>query len=445
MKQKYCFLFLFLFTITLSAQKTEYHAELNVQGLGYSGEQSPFWMHSNTRGRIDEMTNLAGWASASVKFLIDKNSFAEIGAGGLYQNGYTDKLQLDEAYFTFKNHWLTATVGRKQMADLYLGLSASNQNILWSLNARPMPGIRFYTPEPVFIKGEAGLGFKASYEEYLFDDDRYVKDAHLHHKSFHIVYKARKFEIIAGLQHFVQWGGTSPVYGRLPQSFQDYLQIVAGREGSDNVSGEEANALGNHLGSYEIYVNSNIAGYDFQLIYNHLFEDGSGRVLRNTPDGRYGIFIKNRKQGGWVDALMYEFYYTKNQSAASPTSDGIDNYFNNNLYRSGWTYEQRILGVPFITLDNDRFRVNNNQILVHHLGFTGRAFTFLPYKFLTSYRRNYGGKGGGAGINNTVVSSYLDIEVFEGYAKINLLLGTDFTTDDAPNFAAGLRLHKELF
>lgn len=444
MKQNYCFLFLCLFTTIIYAQKTEYTAKVTAQGLGYSQDQSPFWMHSETRGRIDEMTNLAGWVNGAVKFVIDKNSFAEVGAGALYQNGYSDKLQLDEAYFTFKNNWLTVTVGRKQMEDLYLGLSASNQNILWSLNARPMPGIKFYTPQPVFIKGEAGLGFKTAYEEYLFDDDRYVKDAHLHHKSFHIVYKARSFEVTAGLQHFVQWGGTSPVYGRLPQSFQDYLKVVAGKEGSDNVNGEETNALGNHLGSYEIYINSNIAGYDFQLIYNHLFEDGSGRVLRNTPDGRYGIFIKNREQGGWINALMYEFYYTKNQSAASPTSDGIDNYFNNNLYRSGWTYEQRILGVPFITLDNERFRVANNKVLVHHLGITGRAFTFLPYKFLTSYRRNYGAKGG-AGINNTVVSSYLDVEVFEGFANINLLLGTDFTSDAAPNFSAGLRLQKKLF
>src|SRR5690606_16390754 len=104
---------------------------------------------------------------------------------------------------------------------------------------------------------------------------------------------------------------------------------------------------------------TSIDDYNIHFIYNHLFEDGSGRRLGNTPDGRYSIYVEDVEDTHvkkWVRAIMYELYYTKHQSYTSSGNDGTDNYFNNNLYRSGWTYESRVLGVPFITLDEDRFR-----------------------------------------------------------------------------------------
>ncbi|MFD1096317.1 capsule assembly Wzi family protein [Salegentibacter chungangensis] len=445
MKIKLLYFFFLISFFHLNAQQFQYSAEVNSEGLFFSKETSPFWLHSNQRGRIDEKTNISGWLNASAKYYLSNTTYFELGAGGLYQDGFTDEFQLDESYVSFNTILFSVIAGRKQKPELYRGLSATNQNILWSLNARPLPGLQVYTPEPVFLNGKDGVGFKASLAEYLTDDERYVDDTRIHHKSLHLVYKASgKFQITAGLQHFVQWGGTSPDFGKLPAGFDDYLNIFTGKEGDDSVDGQEANALGNHLGSYEIYLDTQLAGYKVQLLYNHLFEDGSGRVLRNTPDGRYGIYIEDIHQEKWVTALMYELYYTKNQSAASPTSDGRDNYFNNNLYRSGWTYENRILGVPFITLDEDRFRVANNTVLVHHLGISGKAWSNFPYKLLLSYRKNYGVKGGSAAAKNNILSTYLDVELFRNVVDLNLLLGSDFISDDSPNFGVGVRLSRKL-
>ncbi len=306
------------------------------------------------------------------------------GVGLLYHDGYSNKLQFDESFLGFENSWLDTYVGRKQRKELYNGLSATNENILWSLNARPLLGVSLKTNRPVYFLKSAGIGFEASLEEFITDDeDRYVKDTRIHHKSFHLVFdKYEKFQLKIGLQHFVEWAGTSPEYGKLPSSFNDYLDVFTGREGNDSVGGQEVNALGNQMGSYEVYLGTVVSHYNVQLIYNHLFDDGSGRVLANTPDGRYGIFIEDQNKGNWIDSFMYELFYTKNQSKNSPTTDGRDNYFNNNLYRSGWTYEHRVLGVPFITLDNDRFRIANNTLLVHHFGISGVAFEKLPYKLL---------------------------------------------------------------
>ncbi len=435
----------FVFFGFLNAQDVEFSGSFSTKGLFYSEDESPFWMHSNQRGRVDELSNFSGWINGQAKYQIGENAGLELGLGGLYQDGYTDKLQLDESYLAFQNSWLSIVAGRKQRAELYNGLSASNQNILWSLNARPLPGVQISTTRPIFFKNNKGIGFKASLEEYLMDDERYVDNTRLHHKSFHLVYKgSENFQITAGLQHFVQWAGTSPDFGKLPGSFSDYISVITGKEGDDTVGGQEANALGNHLGSYEVYIDTRIANYNVQFIYNHLFEDGSGRVLRNTPDGRYGVYIEDPNPGKWIDAFIYEFYYTKDQSDTDITTDGQDNYFNNNLYRSGWTYESRILGVPFITLDENRFRVNNNKIVAHHIGISGIAFEKLPYRLLSSYRRNYGGKGTSSN-KNTILSTYLDLKVWQNLLDVNIQLGADMISDSSTNLGIGLQISKSFF
>ena len=212
-------LLIFFFISGLQAQYFDYSASVDLQGIYSSEEHSPFWMHSNQRGRIDESTTMAGWTNVSARYFITSDSFLESGIGGAYQNGYADKFFLDEYYISFESPHLTAFIGRKQREELYQGLSASNENILWSLNARPLPGVGFEIEEPIMLWPRAGLGIKASWEEYITDDDRYVDNLRVHHKSFHVVFnKIRNVELIFGIQHFAQWAGFSPDYGRLPQN-----------------------------------------------------------------------------------------------------------------------------------------------------------------------------------------------------------------------------------
>jgi len=444
MKLYLTLLFISISYFSLNAQQIKYEGFGSLTGIVYSQDKSPFWIHSNQRGRIDETSNVSAYFSGKATYQFSRHARLELGLGGLFHDGYTDKLQLDESYLMLENYWLKAYAGRKQKEVLYNGLSASNQNILWSLNARPLPGISLSLKNPVSISKKAGLSIDATLEEFITDDDRYVENTRIHHKSFHVIFdKINNFKVKAGLQHFVQWGGTSPDFGELPSSFGDYVDVFTGNEGEDTVGGQEANALGNHLGSYEVYLTTSVNDYKVEILYNHLFEDGSGRVLRNTPDGRYGIFVKSPDSDNLVNSVMYEFYYTRDQSDDDITTDGNDNYFNNNLYRSGWTYENRILGVPFITLDVDRFRINNNKIIVHHVGLSGMVGE-LPYKFLTSYRKNYGAKGSSFK-ESTILSTYLDLKVWQDTFDVNLQLGADLNSIAAPNFGAGLQISKKFF
>ena len=429
-----------------TAQNFQFSGNFTAKGIVFSADESPFWFHNNQRGRLNEISNISTFASGLIRYQFSENSRFLIGAGVLYQDGYLDGFQLDESFIGFENSWLEITAGRRQMKELYKGLSATNENILWSLNARPLPGISIKTTRPVYFLPDAGLAFEAGLEEFITDDDRFVRDVRIHHKSFNLIFsKIRNFEFNVGLHHFVQWAGTSPEFGKLPGSFEDYLRVVSGMGTGEEIGGgNEVNGLGNHLGSYIAGIKTSVGNYNINIIYNHLFEDGSGMRLGNTPDGRYSLFIEDEKPGKWIDAFMYEFYYTKHQSFTSSGTDGKDNYFNNNLYRSGWTYENRILGLPFIFLDEDRFRVANNNVVAHHIGLSGIAFSSFPYKVLSRYRQNYGAKGGG-NLRNKILSTYLDLNIYNTFVDVNLLVGADFNNTTAPNFGAGLQLTKNLF
>ena len=424
-----------------------FSGEAALQGMYSSKQELPFWMHMNQRGRITETTQAVGWLTGKAVFEIDDYSTLEIGAGVLYQEGIEDRVFLDESYLQFKNSWLEVTGGRKHMPELYMGLSATNENILWSLNARPLPGIQLKTRKPVFIFPDAGLGFEASLEEYLFENERSTKNAKLHHKSFHLVYRpAPDLQVKVGIQHFAQWGGISEVFGPQPQSIKDYFRIFSGRGGGEGaLQGDKDNVLGNHLGSWELYVDKNFPNYSLGFIYNNIFEDGSGSRLDNFPDGRYGIYFQNNEKDRLVNALIYEFYYTRHQSH-NVNQWGSDNYLGHGVYAPGWTYEGRILGAPFFTYDENAGVIVNNKFSVHHFGLSGQVSDFwnsYPYKLLISYAHNEGTFRRALPMGNEdALHVFGQVRLLSEPFIIEIQQAATFNNKRKPIFAAGLSLHK---
>lgn len=445
---------LLLISIQTSFAQFSWNAEFNLKGMASTEEDLPFWMVHNQRGRILEDSNFAGWITARSQYTFKNNSVLEIGAGILGREGSGDNLFVDELYGHYETKFWSFTAGRKQQEELYNGLSASNRSILWSLNARPLPGLQLKTTRPVFLL--KNFGFEAEWAEYLMDDERFVDNTRLHHKSFQLVYSTtdKDFRITAGIQHFAQWGGDSPVFGEQPTGVEDYLRIVTGREGGTNaVGGDQQNALGNHIGGYELLVKKTFSKFKVELFYNHLFEDGSGSRLGNTPDGRYGVFIDRMEKEAWINSLVYEFYYTKHQSHTTSGAHISDDYFNNYSYRSGWTYHNLVIGAPFFLTNyyDEEYtqgfvRIGNNIFVAHHLGLEGLAFNRIPYKFLSSYRKNYGHKRLAPGFQNVdhyttddprgksmlpseVLSTYLDLKILQTPLNLNLQFGTDFSSE----------------
>lgn len=441
-------------TITFASRgQGAFKTSFEGQGQLFSGDRSPFWFHSNSLGRLDEKTQIYGLLQSDYSIENSKGIKADFGMGVLYKNGYDDEFRFDEAYASIASETIELIIGKKHKQVLYQGLSATNENILWSLNSPAVPGIQLYTRQPIFFSGSHGLGFLAGLEEYLLDDDRHIENTRLHHKFGKLIYKSQgDFEISIGGYHFVQWAGISEEFGKLPNSFEDYLRIFFAKPSEDNVGdGQEVNALGNQLGSYELRLKSKIKDIDFVFLYNSIFEDASGLKMGNFPDGRYAIYFEDNRDSfwglPWLKAFMYEFYYTKNQSRSRVSSevDGADNYFNNNLYRSGWTYKNQVMGVPFILLNDNRFRIGTNIVVAHHLGLRGAIFEKLPYRFLLSYRQNYGVKGSFFDDKKEIISTFLEVDIIDLDYKLKAQIGADLKFNESSNFGVGLNFTKSIF
>ncbi|WP_286760810.1 capsule assembly Wzi family protein [Salegentibacter sp. UBA1130] len=456
-----------LFTLNVFSQGN-HSGSLVSKGLYSFDEELPFWFYTNQRGRISKGTNTAVWISGKSLFQLNEKTSLEAGGGILFQDGIEDKLTIDELYAELNLDWLQVILGKKQQAQLYSGLSATNENILWSLNAQPLPGIQIATHRPIYINKERSVGVEASWNEYFMGNDRFVENTRLHHKNLYLIYNGNNnWHFKTGVQHFAQWSGTSPVFGKQPSSFKDYIRIVTGREGgSTATSGDQVNVLGNHLGSYELYVSKFYKNLKITFIYNSIFEDGSGSRLANFPDGRYGLHFSKQNSKSWVTDFLYELYYTKNQSQTVPQL--YDMYFNNGVYRSGWTHKKRVMGLPFITTNyydeyiggDSPVRIGNNILLVHHIGLSGFVVGRKSYKLFLSYRNNYGhyyNRGydgaeyyanddlrGKNSVSRKVLSGYFELNVLDSFVDLNFLIGGDISENDR-NLGLGIELQKQLF
>jgi hypothetical protein len=438
------FFVLFSFLSFSAYSQLEFSGELNLQGMYSTGENLPFWMYMNQRGRISENTNAAGWITGRAVYDLSYTSTLEVGAGILYQDGISGRVFLDESYVQFRNTWLEVIAGRKQRPELYNGLSASNENIIYSLNTRPFPGIQLRTVSPIKISSKFSL--ELQWEEYLLEKGRYIKNARLHHKSFRIQYKPNEnWAIKYGLQHFVQWGGTRPNGIKEPQGVSDYLRIISFRAGGKKASqSDKANALGNHLGSQEIYVTRKFRNYTVEFLFNNLFEDGSGSWFGNIPDGRYGIYLNKNERNTMINSFIYEFYYTKDQS--KDTRWGKDNYFNNGAYRSGWTYYNRVIGTPFFTRNPNGEGILKNAFVAHHIGISGQFsdyFNTFPYKLMLSMVQ-YEAKAGNFGKQSVFYGDF-EMRVLQSFVDLSFNLSAEFNSLESPGFGIGLKLRKKLF
>lgn len=443
------FIVLLFIPAAVTAQ-VELSGGLETRVLGGSGGKLPFWLQHNQRGRIHSETNVMGLMGGKAIHRWGTSSVLEAGAGLLLAN-QDSQVQVDELYIGYRNSWLEVVAGRKQEEARFMGLSSGNENILRSLNARRMPGLQWRTARPLWVIPSWGAGFEAGWADYFLEKDRFVRKARLHHKYFRLVFEPHPdFQLKAGIQHYVMWAGISQSLGHQPATLKDYIRVLVGHSGGEGASsGDKQNALGNNLGSYEVILNTRWSDYRITLLWNSIFEDGSGQRLGNTPDGRYGIFVSDTKGRFWVHGLMYEFYHTKHQSHTTTGPHKYDNYFNNGVYRSGWTYLGNTIGLPFFTPRENNLGVNNNVFLAHHLGIGGLAFNQVPFKLLTTYRHNYGTSNVDFDAftfdpAQKIFSSMLEVQLPVSTFDFSLQLGSDFASDAKPVWGMGASLRYAL-
>ena len=251
-----------------------------------------------------------------------------------------------------------------------------------------------------------------------------------------------KNKIRAQIQHYAQWAGTSPVFGELPSDFEAFVDVFfASKAPEIDVDGEILKAVGNHLGTYLLDYTFVTGIGEFSVYHEHPFEDGSGTRLANIQDGVWGIHFEpeNKKI---FSGILYEYIDTRDQSDSGEA--GVDNYFRNNVYRSGWSYDGVVVGMPFILFD-DSFEVTDsnspivsNRVRVHHFGLKG-SVKKVDWTFKSSIATQLGSFSNPFLPEIDLWHNYLSLFYdAESYGAFTLFAGIDSGSSIDTNFGAGI-------
>jgi hypothetical protein len=416
-------------TLTGSARPGNEYGQLlyktEIFASAASGSYTPFWMVSNRHG----MAPLAagnGYLSAGMMYsshLPGREVRWETGidlamAAPRYRNVFVRQLYAGLGY----RAWLL-TLGSKEQNGSLWDKDLSSGDMVQSANARPIPEVKIsipeYTPVPgtgkwLSAKGDftVGRSFDSDYLASSVDSQQaYINDVLWHHKAiyFRLETPGSRFPLALelGLQHGVQWGGTSTdaSVGKQPQSPADFLRVVAGMAGGEDASEmDRSNVLGNQYGSYDIRLTYDKDDWTVQAYHQRYFEDKSGTIFGNGMDGLWGIQLKPPGIP-WIQNALVECLDTRHQSGPfhfiafdheqyPGIGGGADRYYNNEEYTTGLSYFNRAVGSPL--LPSPEYNTtgaagfHNIRVYAWHFACSGRLSSGVAYRLLFTVMDSWG-------------------------------------------------------
>lgn len=393
----------------------------------------PFWATANQWGLYPDSNGMLALASVEKPYDMSKTIDWSAGVSlALRADNFADRQSLtatpilDQTYAAFRWKFLAAEIGQHHDnleffgAEQRLGsLSTTGGHLINTGNARALPGVKIELLKVAFPWTKQHLWFWGSMGEYLTTDNRFVKNAGIHRlKLFTEVTFAKHWGISLGIDHYAVFGGRSPMYPNAKFSFVDWLRVVVGASGSARSSSmDQMNVIGDQGGSETIRLN--YYGDNWNIYFQHEipYADKSGMKFHNFPDGVNTFCFSFKDKNRWVSDIVYEFYYTMYQSGPIHDNEfnpdgskrkwepglnfsGIDDYFNNGDYKSGWTnYGRPMTSALFYPVgthngswDRDAtvLGIENNRVIAHHIGIGGKFFKLAPYKLMLTYSQNYG-------------------------------------------------------
>lgn len=385
--------------------------DIELAGLGASGSRTPFWLQANQYGTVPR-TGPAGLLRIGTtgRFgttVTHPNRRFSYGVEMVGIVGRQSAVILPQAYVSADRGHFSLWAGRKKEI-IGLGDSTLTSGFYsWSGNALPVTKVQLGTD------GFAPLGFMgnvvsvhAFFAHGWFANSDSVQGSYLHQKAVYVRIGRPKGRVrfTGGVLHNAQWGGRSAYLpaslankGQIPNSLKDYLYVLTAREGkASNSPGltefDRVNRVGNHLGSIDFSVDANLGRWQAMGYYQHPFEDKSGVVFVNLPDGLYGLRLQRRsgaERGFRVNHILLEYLNTMSQSGSLTHTgsryDGKDDYFNNYQYLDGWVQDRHVIGTPFLARRADIrpdlpygpekriWAIATNQVELYHVGLAGRV------------------------------------------------------------------------
>ena len=423
--KKVLLILLLAFPIFADAQSWKVDWSASTRFAGSTGEYMPFWARTGEDGILPVRSSALLTAGADLSYNHSNGIFFETGAnlvGALSLKSPVDPKAVygfvDRLYVSAGWKMLHMDLGLRPRERELSDLSISGGNIIYSRNARNIPGVNFWSDWIYFEKGH-WFGLKGNIAHYQYIDNRYVKGAYIHNKALSAkIALGHNVDISGGLEHWAQWGGDSPIYGKQPVSLHDYFRVFLSKHGGEGSSeSDRINALGNHLGREYVRLDWRHSRFTMSFQYDKPFEDGSGLRLQNVPDGIWSIQCSLNDRDAAVTDIVFEYINTTWQSGPlhdRPATEeemakqdpddyhygrvilrGCDNYFGNGEYMSGWTNHGRIVGLPLILsaapgADGVVVSTVNTRVRAFHAGLKGNLTKGLPYEFRGTFSWNYG-------------------------------------------------------
>jgi hypothetical protein len=453
MKISLLLLFFALFHLSAFSQNATTKFSLQAEGSVTSNGVVPFWMRSNQFGSVPLSGAAAGFIGKAEKnYKSSKDNFFDWGAGfeGRLNAGNRVDALLIQGYgkirlgaFQLRGGRFRETVG---LADTLL----SSGNFSISGNAPGVPKIELSVPEfysiPflkkfIAVKGSYSHGWMGSLPIHF--PYRQVDEAktYLHQKSLYFRFgtPSSKLKVYAGLNDNVQWGNNKEIFSKNEftlSSWKEYTYVVLSKR-------FEYSQVGNHLGSLDLGLTYDTPSMTIML-YRQSFYDKDGlKHLANIADGLNGISFTTKSpvdERFHLRKLVFETVYTKNQAADAVKRLGLlgyEDYYNNYIYREGWSYHGSALGTPLITttLDgkadlprDEREYFINNRLLAFHGAVSASSESWSTLLKLT-YSMNYG--------TFSTQKAFGNRTQFAGYVEVRKAFRHDFSLGLAAALDAG--------
>lgn len=372
-----------------------------------SQEYLPLWIVSNRYGVLEDGTDILLRAGLEAPYRNQKKFGISFG---LDMVGKVNDAFLQQGYLKIRYGKLELRGGRIEETTGTHHEVLSSGSLAQSRNARPIPKIALTFPQYVSVPFTNDyLKIKGYFGHGWLEKNRKIASPYLHEKNLYVKAGGKlPVNVHFGLVHYAIWAGTHPTKGKAPNKLVDYLRIITGKSGDRNDEGSQAfqgeidNGLGNHLGIYDFGMNVQLRRYNILAYHQTFFEDLSGFKLFLNRDRLLGFSIKSKNEAKLINGLLYEYLSTIYQSGPGMhnVTGGRDNFYNNSLYRSGWTYYDRIIGTPLFTTSQrakhyfsdlkDYNMIVNNRVIAHHMGFTGFLKKNMEYIFKATYTKNLG-------------------------------------------------------
>lgn len=430
--------------------KGAYSLETEISAIVSSGACAPFRLRANRFGTIPDRSPAA---VAMFRFAKEYRQPGKAPGGKfdwgmairpiLYRSPEAPvKVLFPEAQAKVRYGSLELYAGRRMDVTGLGDTSLTSGFYAVSGNAVPIPKVQLATTGFVPVKWFGNfLAVSAGLAHGWYDVD-YLRGARLHQKYLYLRFGRTSGPVMcyAGLNHQVQWAGHAEylkerpdiaIGGAFPSSWRLFPYVFLAYTPRNwyekqGFTSFDSYRMGNHLGSQDLAVEGTVAGEKLLLYHQHIYEDVSGLVWKNFPDGLWGLsWTPGKSPGGArvkIEKVTLEHLTTLSQSGSSFYLPGVwyqgnDDYFNHGQYHKGWSYREKGIGTPFITTEQElKEKVSpasyfaNNRLSMWHLGLK-MNYRSMSAMLLTSYSLNYGRLGSGlAGGVRTQLSGGLTVE-----------------------------------